>query len=142
MFTKSGRLGGRFGNVINNTLTPPATKLSQKRLSGWIEGMSDSHERRTIPVRLSIWAFATDSTKSNLLSIICIIYTADFVSFHDPRDEQNICIVFCFCVGDERSLGLCLTIKYIPRDHLIAYTAAFKRALPAQTGKIQNAHGK
>lgn len=50
--------------------------------------------------RLSIWAFVTNSTKSNLLSIICIIYTADFVTFYDPRGKQNICIIVSFCVGD------------------------------------------
>lgn len=49
--------------------------------------------------RLSIWAFVTDSTKSNLLSIICIIYTADFVSFYDPRGKQNICIIAAFVLG-------------------------------------------
>lgn len=38
LFTKSDGLSGWFGNVINNTFTPPATKLSRKRLSGWMEG--------------------------------------------------------------------------------------------------------
>lgn len=51
-------------------------------------------------LRLSIWAFVTDSTKSNLLSIICIIYTASFVSFYEPRGKENISIIVSFYYGD------------------------------------------
>lgn len=83
----------------------------------------------------SIWAFVTDSTKSNLLSIVCIIYTADFVSFYDPRDIQNICIIsFCLWGFEEDQMlsKLKLDNKIYTSRPSIVY---LQQGLVAQTWK-------